>query len=207
MMLKPRKLGANVRQSFSKIEAAAEMPNLIEVQKDSYEWFLREGLNEVLRDVSPIVDYSGTLYIDFVDFTLENNPKYGVEECKERDATYSAALRVTARLLNKETGEHYWDDLELMLAKVAFAMLCRRYSWHLPVRALTVRAIDLMPAASPTQLDLFSDLAAQERESRELEREMSRQRAVLQIRKKYGKNAILRGMNFFEGATARQRNA
>ena len=84
MMLKPKKLGTNVRQSFSKIEAATDMPNLIEVQKDSYEWFLKEGLNEVLRDVSPIVDYTGNLSIEFTDYTLDPNPRYSVEECKSR---------------------------------------------------------------------------------------------------------------------------
>ena len=75
-MLKPQKLGTNVRMSFSKIEAATEMPNLIEVQKNSYEWFLKEGLNEVLRDVSPIVDYTGNLSIEFTDYTLYPNPRY-----------------------------------------------------------------------------------------------------------------------------------
>ena len=105
MMLKPRKLGANVRQSFSKIEAAAEMPNLIEVQKDSYEWFLREGLNEVLRDVSPIVDYTGNLSIEFTDYTIDPTPRYPVEECKDRSVTYDAHMKVGVRLVNKTTGE------------------------------------------------------------------------------------------------------
>ena len=84
MMLKSRKLGKTVRQSFSKIEAATEMPNLIEVQKDSYEWFLKEGLNEVLKDVSPIVDYTGNLSIEFTDYSIDPNPRYSVEECKDR---------------------------------------------------------------------------------------------------------------------------
>ena len=75
MMLKPQKLGTNVRMSFSKIEAATEMPNLIEIQKDSYEWFLKEGLNEVLRDVSPIVDFTGNLSIEFTDYTLDPTPR------------------------------------------------------------------------------------------------------------------------------------
>ncbi len=105
MMLKPRKLGTNVRQSFSKIEAATEMPNLIEVQKDSYEWFLREGLDEVLRDVSPIVDYTGNLSIEFTDYTLDPNPRYSVEECKDRSVTYDAHMKVGVRLVNKQTGE------------------------------------------------------------------------------------------------------
>ncbi len=103
--LKKRQLGRNVRMSFSKIDEAIDMPNLIEVQKNSYEWFLKEGLMEVLRDVSPIVDYSGTLYIDFVDFTIDNTPKYPVEECKERDVNYACPLKVNVRLTNKATGE------------------------------------------------------------------------------------------------------
>ncbi len=105
MMLKPQKLGTNVRMSFSKIEAATEMPNLIEVQKDSYEWFLREGLNEVLRDVSPIVDFTGNLAIEFTDYTLDPNPRYSVEECKDRSVTYDAHMKVGVRLTNKQTGE------------------------------------------------------------------------------------------------------
>ena len=105
MMLKPRKLGNNVRMSFSKIEAACEMPNLIEVQKDSYEWFLREGLNEVLRDVSPIVDYTGNLSIEFTDYTIDPTPRYPVEECKDRSVTYDAHMKVGVRLVNKATGE------------------------------------------------------------------------------------------------------
>ena len=105
MMLRPKKLGANVRQSFSKIEAATEMPNLIEVQKDSYEWFLKEGLNEVLRDVSPIVDYTGNLSIEFTDYTIDPTPRYPVEECKDRSVTYDAHMKVGVRLINKTTGE------------------------------------------------------------------------------------------------------
>ena len=105
MKLKPQKLGTNVRMSFSKIEAATEMPNLIEVQKDSYEWFLREGLDEVLKDVSPIVDFTGNLSIEFTDYTLDPNPRYSVEECKDRSVTYDAHMKVGVRLLNKETGE------------------------------------------------------------------------------------------------------
>ena len=94
-----------VRQSFAKIDEALEMPNLIDVQKKSYQWFLEEGLREVLRDVSPIVDHSGDLCIEFVDFTIDPVPKYPVEECKDRDVNYAAALRVTVRLQNKKTGE------------------------------------------------------------------------------------------------------
>ena len=105
MELKERKLGTTVRKSFARIDDTLEMPNLIEVQKKSYQWFLEEGLNEVLRDVSPIVDYSGNLAVDFVSYSIDPNPKYSVEECKERDATYEAPLRMMVRLTNKETGE------------------------------------------------------------------------------------------------------
>ena len=105
MMLKPQKLGTNVRMSFSKIEAATDMPNLIEVQKDSYKWFLEEGLDEVLRDVSPIVDFTGNYSIEFTDYTLDPNPRYSVEECKDRSVTYDAHMKVGVRLTNKQTGE------------------------------------------------------------------------------------------------------
>ena len=96
------------------------MPNLIEVQKDSYQWFLDEGLKEVFDDISPIADYSGHLSLEFVDFTLcEDDVKYSIEECKERDATYAAPLKVRVRLHNKETdeiNEHeiFMGDLPLM---------------------------------------------------------------------------------------------
>ena len=127
MMLKPQKLGTNVRQSFAKIEAATEMPNLIEVQKDSYEWFLKEGLNEVLRDVSPIVDYTGNLSIEFTDYTLDPNPRYSVEECKDRTATYDAHMKVGVRLVNKATGELktaqvYMCDFPLMTDNGTFVI-------------------------------------------------------------------------------------
>ena len=104
-MLKPQKLGKNVRQSFSKIQAVVDMPNLIEVQKDSYQWFLREGLAEVLRDVSPIVDHTGNLSIEFTDYTLDPTPRYPIEECKDRSVTYDAHMKVGVRLVNKATGE------------------------------------------------------------------------------------------------------
>jgi len=104
-MVKPQKVGKNVRMSFSKINEALEMPNLIEVQKKSYQWFLDEGLMEVLRDVSPITDYSGNLFIDFVSYSLDAKPKYPVEECKDRDVNYAAPLKVEVRLSNKLTGE------------------------------------------------------------------------------------------------------
>ena len=103
--VKPVQLGTNTRMSFAKINEVLEMPNLIEIQINSYKWFLTEGLKEVFRDIAAISDYTGNLVLDFTDYRLENKPKYSVEECKERDVTYAAPLRVTARLLNKETGE------------------------------------------------------------------------------------------------------
>ncbi len=126
-MLKPQKLGTNVRMSFSKIEAATEMPNLIEVQKDSYEWFLKEGLNEVLRDVSPIVDYTGNLSIEFTDYSIDPNPRYSVEECKSRTVTYDAHMKVGVRLVNKATGELktaqvYMCDFPLMTDNGTFVI-------------------------------------------------------------------------------------
>ncbi len=104
-MLKPQKLGKTTRMSFSKIKDVLEMPNLIEVQKKSFQWFLDEGLREVLHDVSPVVDYSGNLIIEFVDYTIDTKSKYTIDECKDRDATYDVPLRVSVRLTNKETGE------------------------------------------------------------------------------------------------------
>ncbi len=104
-MVKPQKLGTVTRMSFSKIDEVLDMPNLLEVQKKSYQWFLEEGLREVLRDVSPIVDYSGNIYIEFIDYTLDENPKYPEEECKDRDVNFAAPLRVKVRLYNKNTEE------------------------------------------------------------------------------------------------------
>ena len=103
--VKPVKLGNNTRVSFSKINEVLDMPNLIEVQKNSYRWFLEEGLKEVFQDVASVTDYTGKLVLEFVDYRLDDTPKYTVEQCKERDVTYAAPLRVRARLLNKETGE------------------------------------------------------------------------------------------------------
>ena len=103
--VKPQQLGKNTRMSFAKINEVLEMPNLIEVQKNSYKWFLEEGLKEVFRDVAAISDYNGNLELNFIDYRIDDTPKYSVAECKERDVTYSAPLRVVARLNNKETGE------------------------------------------------------------------------------------------------------
>ena len=109
--VKPVHLGKNVRMSFSRINEVLEMPNLIEVQKNSYKWFLEEGLKEVFKDMSEISDYQGNLVLDFIDYRLDEKPKYTIEECKERDATYAAPLRVRASLLNKETGEVKEQDI------------------------------------------------------------------------------------------------
>ncbi len=98
-------MGKNTRLSYSKINEVLDMPNLIEVQKDSYKWFLEEGLKEVFHDISPITDHSGHLVLEFFDYRIDYNPKYTVEECKERDAKYAAPLRVSVRLINTETGE------------------------------------------------------------------------------------------------------
>ena len=98
-------LGDTTRMSYSKINEVLEMPNLIEVQKNSYQWFLDEGLKEVFEDISPITDFSGNLILEFIDFSLDSEPKYSIEECKERDATYAASLKVKARLYNRELDE------------------------------------------------------------------------------------------------------
>ncbi len=104
--VKPVKLGKTTRMSFSKIDEVLDMPNLIEVQKNSYQWFVKEGLMEVFKDVSGITDFAGNLELDFIDYKLDyTKPNYSVTECKERDATYAAPLRAVARLHNKETGE------------------------------------------------------------------------------------------------------
>ncbi len=98
-------LGDTTRMSYSKINEVLEMPNLIEVQKNSYQWFLDKGLKEVFEDISPITDFSGNLILEFIGFSLDSEPKYSVEECKERDATFAAALKVKARLYNRELDE------------------------------------------------------------------------------------------------------
>ena len=126
-MVKPQKVGKNVRMSFSKIDEPLEMPSLIAVQKESYNWFLETGLMEVLEDVSPITDYSGNLFIDFVGYSLDSKPKYPVEECKERDVNYAAPLKVDVRLTNKLTGEVkqssiFMGDFPLMTEKGTFVI-------------------------------------------------------------------------------------
>ena len=111
--------GSRTRMSFGKIKEVMEMPNLIEVQKDSYKWFLETGLKEVFRDIADITDYTGNWVLKFVDYRMDDKPKYTIRECKERDASYSAPMRVKARLLNKETGvvkesEVYMGDFPIM---------------------------------------------------------------------------------------------
>ena len=110
--VKPLQLGKTTRMSFSKIDEVIKLPNLLEIQKNSYNWFLQEGLKEVFKDVSGITDYTGNLVLDFTDYTMDvNHPTYDINECKERDTTYAAALRVTARLLNRETGQVKESDV------------------------------------------------------------------------------------------------
>ena len=126
--IRPIKSGKSSRMSYARQKEVVQMPNLIEVQTDSYKWFLEEGLNEVFDDISPITDYSGKLSLDFVDFTLcENEVKYTIDECKERDATYAAPLKVKVRLHNKETdeiNEHeiFMGDLPLMTRTGTFVI-------------------------------------------------------------------------------------
>ena len=109
--VKPVTQGKTTRMSFSRINEVLQMPNLIEVQKNSYKQFLDEGLKEVFKDISSISDYQDNLVLDFIDYHLDDKPKYTIEECKERDATYAAPLRVRASLLNKETGEVKEQDI------------------------------------------------------------------------------------------------
>lgn len=97
--------GKTLRKSFARTEEIQDMPNLLEIQKDSYNWFLEEGLREVFRDVESVTDYSGNLELSFIDYTMDEPPKYTIEECKSRDATYAAPMKVRVRLINRETGE------------------------------------------------------------------------------------------------------
>ena len=119
MKLKEVKYEKASRKDFSKVGDYIEMPNLIKVQRDSYDWFVEEGLGEVLKDISPIIDYSGNLVLEFFDYYMEDKTKYTQEEAKERDATYSSRLHVKVRLINRETGEIkeqeiYLGDFPLM---------------------------------------------------------------------------------------------
>ena len=122
----PVHMGKQIRMSYARTdEGVLEIPNLVELQRSSYEWFLREGLKEVFEDISPITDFNGNLILEFVDFYLDSKPKYSIEECRERDATYSAPLKVKARLHNKETGtcvdsEVFMGDFPLMTENATF---------------------------------------------------------------------------------------
>jgi DNA-directed RNA polymerase subunit beta len=123
-MVYPMKVGTRERWSYARLREVLNMPNLIEIQQNSYQWFLNEGLREMFRDISPIQDFTGNLVLEFIDYSL-GEPKYEVEECKERDVTYAAPLRVKVRLINKETGEVkeqevFMGDFPLMTDKGTF---------------------------------------------------------------------------------------
>ena len=104
-MVKDVYYGKTLRKSFARYEEILDMPNLLEVQKESYQWFLDTGLREVFKDVDSITDYAGNLELSFIDYSMDEKPKYDVEECKARDATYAAPIKVKVRLRNKETEE------------------------------------------------------------------------------------------------------
>ena len=124
--MRPVNMGKQIRMSYARTdEGVLEIPNLVELQRSSYDWFLKEGLKEVFEDISPITDFNGNLILEFVDFYLDSKPKYSIEECRERDATYSAPLKVKARLHNKETGtcvdsEVFMGDFPLMTENATF---------------------------------------------------------------------------------------
>ena len=124
-MVHPVTYGKSVRMSYSRINEVLDLPDLIEVQKSSYDWFLEEGLREVFEDISPIQDYTGNLILEFVDYYIGEDPKYDEDEARERDANYSAPLKVKVRLINKETGEVkeqevFMGDFPLMTEKGTF---------------------------------------------------------------------------------------
>jgi len=124
-MPEPVKLGRKTRISYSKINEVADMPNLIQLQTESYDWFIKEGLREVFEDISPIKDYAGNLVLEFIDYSVSDPPKYEQEECKERDVTYASPLKVRVRLVNKDTGEVkeqevFMGDFPLMTEKGTF---------------------------------------------------------------------------------------
>ena len=124
-MPKPIQVGRKERMTFAKINEVCEMPNLLQIQTDSYKWFIEEGLREVFEDISPIKDYADNLVLEFIDYSLTDAPKYEQEECKERDVTYAAPLKVKVRLINKETGEVkeqevFMGDFPLMTEKGTF---------------------------------------------------------------------------------------
>ena len=104
-MVRDEMFGKTMRKSYAKYKEILEIPNMLKIQKDSYQWFLDEGLREVFRDVGTITDFSGKLELSFLDYTMEDKPKYTIEECKERDATYAKPIKVRVRLRNTETDE------------------------------------------------------------------------------------------------------
>ena len=124
-MPRPIKVGRKERMTFAKINEVCEMPNLIQIQTESYNWFIEEGLREVFEDISPIKDYADNLVLEFIDYSISDNAKYEQEECKERDVTYAAPLKVKVRLINKETGEVkeqevFMGDFPIMTEKGTF---------------------------------------------------------------------------------------
>jgi DNA-directed RNA polymerase subunit beta len=121
-MVYPMKVGNRDRWSYARLREVLDMPNLIEIQQNSYQWFLDEGLREMFRDISPIQDFTGNLVLEFIDYSL-GEPKYEVEECKERDVTFAAPLRVKVRLINKNwesRNKHIMGDFPLMTDKGTF---------------------------------------------------------------------------------------
>ena len=142
LMVHPVQVGKRTRMSFSKLKEVGDMPNLIEVQLDSYQWFLKEGLEEVFDDINPIQDYTGNLNLEFIGYKLDmENTKYSVEECKERDATYAAPLKVSVRLINKETGEVYIKAGEMV--DLNTSQVIQKYLLTLPreERRLNIRSV------------------------------------------------------------------
>ena len=149
--------------SFSKINEVMSMPDLIEVQKNSYKWFLDTGLREVLRDINEITDYTGNLVLDFIDYRVDPNPKHTVKECKERDTTYNSRLYVTARLLNKETGEIkkneiYMGDFPIMTESGTFIIngAERILSRREPTRQSSAQGRSSPSLGSPSANGLFA---------------------------------------------------
>ena len=127
LKVNPVKRGNRIRESFGKINEVMDMPNLIEIQKASYQWFIEDGLKEVFRDMADITDYTGNWVLSFVDYRMDDKPKYSVRECKERDTTYAAPMRVKVRLQNKETGtikesEVYMGDFPIMTDSGTFVI-------------------------------------------------------------------------------------
>ena len=107
-MAKDKYYGKTVRKNFARHEEVVAMPNLLEIQKDSYKWFLETGLREVFSDVDVISDYAGNLELSFIDYTMDEKPKYDVEECKARDATYAAPIKVKVHLRNTQNNQIFW---------------------------------------------------------------------------------------------------